>query len=114
MTDLLSAKGAAVDGIYVCPHVPEDLCPCRKPRPGLIYRAAAELGFPPARSIIIGDKACDIALGTCIGAKTILVRTGYGLETERQATVMPDCVVDGLADVPDVLENLFSEQGASK
>lgn len=79
--ELLGAVGVELDGVYVCPHGPDDGCPCRKPRDGLVVTAARELGFQPERSFVIGDKPCDIELGQRIGATTLLVRTGYGAET---------------------------------
>ena len=68
MCDMLAAHGVRLDGIYVCPHMPEDDCGCRKPRAGLVATAAAELGFDPTDSFIVGDKPCDIELGRRVGA----------------------------------------------
>lgn len=93
---VLAAEGVTLDGIYVCPHGPNDGCDCRKPLPGLIVRAARELGFDPAESFVIGDKGIDIDLGRNVGATTILVRTGYGAETERDRLAEPDQTVDDL------------------
>lgn len=96
LEDLLAAEGVRLDGIYICPHLPDADCPCRKPRTGLIGQAAAELGFDPARAIVIGDKPCDIELGQAARVPTILVRTGYGAQHETAATVRPDAIVDDL------------------
>lgn len=93
---LLAAEGVTLDGIYVCPHGPHDGCYCRKPLPGLILRAAAELGFDPIESFVVGDKGIDIDLGRNVGATTVLVRTGYGAETERERLAEPDEIVDDL------------------
>jgi D-glycero-D-manno-heptose 1,7-bisphosphate phosphatase len=103
MQALLDAEGVRLDGIYVCPHTPDDSCDCRKPKRGLVDQAAARLGFDPTESVVIGDKACDMALGSRIGARTILLRTGYGAETEASGASSPDCVVDGLADAARVI-----------
>ena len=103
MQALLGAEGVRLDGIYVCPHTPNDSCECRKPRRGLVDQAAARLGFDPAESVVIGDKESDIALGSRIGARTILLRTGYGAETEASGASSPDYVVDGLADAARVI-----------
>ena len=70
MNSLLAQEGVEVDGIYYCPHRPEDLCPCRKPRPGLVNRAASELRFQPGDGFMIGDKAIDVQLGRAVGATT--------------------------------------------
>ena len=71
-----------LDGIYVCPHKPDDDCACRKPSLGLLHQASSELGFEMQDSIVIGDKPCDIDMGHAAGAVTFLVRTGYGAEVE--------------------------------
>jgi D-glycero-D-manno-heptose 1,7-bisphosphate phosphatase len=84
LTQLLANEGVVLDGIYVCPHDPDDDCGCRKPKIGLAQRAAAELDFDPAMSFVIGDKPCDIDLGRRLGATTFLVRTGYGSFWERE------------------------------
>lgn len=95
LLQLLRSEGVTIDGIFVCPHLPTDNCHCRKPRTGLIERAAAELGFSPAESYVIGDKPCDIDMGRRAGAKTILVRTGYGAHYEQQG-IDADLIVDDL------------------
>jgi D-glycero-D-manno-heptose 1,7-bisphosphate phosphatase len=97
LRELLAAESIQLDGIYVCPHHPDDHCECRKPRPGLLERAARELNFDVQRAFVIGDKPCDIDLGRACGAKTILVRTGYGAEFEAADTVQADHVVNDLS-----------------
>jgi D-glycero-D-manno-heptose 1,7-bisphosphate phosphatase len=75
-----------LDAFYVCPHHPNaDVeryrveCDCRKPRPGLLLRAAQELDLDLARSYMIGDRISDVAAGAAAGCTTILVRTGAHL-----------------------------------
>jgi D-glycero-D-manno-heptose 1,7-bisphosphate phosphatase len=84
---MLGEEGAALDGFYSCPHHPTEgrggylrSCNCRKPAPGLLLRAADELFLDPERSYVIGDTLKDIEAATRIGARGILVRTGYGAE----------------------------------
>ncbi len=72
----LAGGGAHVDGIYVCPHHPDDGCECRKPRPGLLRQAAAEHHLELAASYMIGDRAADILAGRAAGCTTVLVETG--------------------------------------
>jgi D-glycero-D-manno-heptose 1,7-bisphosphate phosphatase len=103
MHDLLQAKGIRLDGVYVCPHHPEDACACRKPKAGLLHRAARELHFEPSQCFIIGDKACDIDLGRGVGAITLLVRTGYGTQVAREPSATPDYVVDDLRHAARVI-----------
>lgn len=97
MVSLLETEGVALDGIYVCTHHPDEGCPCRKPRLGLMEQAVREFGFDPRASFVIGDKAIDIEFGKNAGAATILVRTGYGREVEAAGTTAADYVVDDLA-----------------
>jgi histidinol-phosphate phosphatase family protein len=101
---LLQAEGVYLDRIYYCPHTPDDRCACRKPQTGLIQRAAAEFGFHPSDSFVIGDKPCDIELGKRVGAMTLLVRTGYGAEVAATDTVKPDSVVENLAEAAQVIQ----------
>lgn len=94
LAELLATEGARLDGIYLCPHRPDEGCSCRKPRPGLIECAARDLGFEPARGVVVGDKACDIGLAHAVGAASVLVRTGYGREQEAGCTPAPHAVAD--------------------
>lgn len=96
--DLLRQEGTSVDRFYVCPHGPDDGCACRKPGTELALRAAADFGADLSRSFMIGDKSSDILLGKAVGARSILVRTGYGREVpESLAALADDCVADLLA-----------------
>lgn len=87
----LNAGGAAVAGYYYCPHHPEGIvealrvrCECRKPQPGMLLRAAADLQIDLARSFTVGDRWQDVQAGAAAGTRTVLVRTGYGREAERR------------------------------
>jgi len=76
MVAAVTAAGGRIDGIYVCPHRPDEGCDCRKPRPGLLLRAAAQHRLDLARCYLIGDKLTDIEAGLAVGCRCILVRTG--------------------------------------
>lgn len=93
---LLSREGAALDGIYYCPHTPSVPCACRKPGTWLATRATREHPFDPARAAVVGDNECDVALGAALGAATFLVRTGYGARVERDGRAGQAHVVDDL------------------
>lgn len=93
---MLAAEGAAVDAIYMCPHSPDQPCSCRKPGTGMVDQAVAEWGFDPRQSFMIGDKAVDIELGHAVGGRSILVRTGWGTESEKAGDCSPDIIVDDL------------------
>jgi D-glycero-D-manno-heptose 1,7-bisphosphate phosphatase len=102
----LFARGnARVDGFYYCPHHPEGRvaayrleCDCRKPKPGLLLRAAQELDIDLRRSFAVGDRAHDIATGVNAGARGVLVRTGYGRAHEAEAATLAAAVTDNLAE----------------
>lgn len=85
LTEQLEGYGARIEAYYYCPHFPTaDVevyrveCACRKPKPGMLLRAAEELDLDPDRSWMIGDRASDLEAGAAAGTRTILVRTGYG------------------------------------
>jgi D-glycero-D-manno-heptose 1,7-bisphosphate phosphatase len=69
---LFAEGGVAFAGAYYCPHQPDDDCACRKPRPGLLARAAAELDLDLSRSIVVGDKPSDVELGVQAGCAAAL------------------------------------------
>lgn len=86
----LSARGATLAGVYLCPHHPEAgtaplrrRCRCRKPAAGLVRRAARELGLDPARSYCVGDGVVDLGLAASVDARGVLVLTGHGRATRR-------------------------------
>jgi D-glycero-D-manno-heptose 1,7-bisphosphate phosphatase len=108
---LLETEGIAIDGIFFCPHTPDDECSCRKPRPGLIEQAAAALDFVPSQSFVVGDMKSDVELGRGVGATTLLVRSGYGARTESEGDASPDHVVDGLDEAASVIERALLATG---
>jgi len=113
---LLAAGGATIDAYYYCPHHPDGkvaeyarACDCRKPGPGLVDRAVRELGVDPRRSFTVGDRWIDVALARTVGARGILVRTGYGHSEEERPPkgLVADVVVDNLVGaVSWILRNL--------
>jgi D-glycero-D-manno-heptose 1,7-bisphosphate phosphatase len=113
LREQLGREGATLDGLYFCPHHPEaplaqwrQDCSCRKPRPGLLQRAARELGLAlDARSVLVGDQHTDLECARQAGISSLLVRTGKGAETERTSALRGSVIgiCDSIADVPDVL-----------
>lgn len=93
----LEAAGASVDGWYFCPHHPRAVvpalridCSCRKPRPGLVRAAQRAHDVDLAASFVIGDKTIDVELAAAVGARGVLVLTGYGeSELTRHGGHMP-------------------------
>ena len=74
----VEAAGGRIAGIYYCPHRPGEGCVCRKPATGMLERLEEELQFPLVGTPLIGDKDSDLELARRVGARPILVRTGYG------------------------------------
>jgi D-glycero-D-manno-heptose 1,7-bisphosphate phosphatase len=96
--------GGTLAGFYACPHLAEGVveafaseCECRKPLPGLIRRAAAELGVDASASWFIGDTWMDVVAGQAAGCRAILVGPEWRDRSTHPAGVEPD------AAVPDLL-----------
>lgn len=112
----LTKVRAHVDAWYFCPHPPWADCACRKPRPGMLRQAASDLGLDLGGSILVGDKTSDLEAARAVGARTILVRTGYGrtVERELQASGRTD-LVDHIADsLPDAWPFLVQAFGSGQ
>jgi D-glycero-D-manno-heptose 1,7-bisphosphate phosphatase len=107
---LLADEGARVDAIEVCPHAPEDACGCRKPAPGMALRAAERFGFDPGTCFVIGDHAGDVELGGRIGATSIQVLTGHGVQERAAAAPFADHVAADLAEAVDIIAALVSTE----
>lgn len=103
MEQLLMDEGLELDGIYYCPHLPEQGCSCRKPAVGMVERATKALNFNSAESFMVGDKDIDIRLGKNVGAKTILVLTGYGQCERSHGLTHPDHIISTLVDLPPIV-----------
>lgn len=106
IAERMQAGGARIDAFYYCRHHPDAVdaelrgpCDCRKPQPGLLRRAAADLGLDLAGSFIVGDRWQDLRAGQAVGARGLLVRTGVGREEERRtdARLPGALIVDDLA-----------------
>jgi len=101
----LSAVGAHLDGIYYCPHSSAEGCDCRKPKTGMIERAARELNLDVPHSYVVGDRYRDMELAFGAGCRAILVRSGYGLGEEtwhaKDWPRQPDTVVEDLQRAVD-------------
>ncbi|WP_211362836.1 D-glycero-alpha-D-manno-heptose-1,7-bisphosphate 7-phosphatase [Streptomyces phaeoluteigriseus] len=68
-----------------CPHVPDDGCGCRKPRPGLVIEAARRLGVAPGDCLVIGDIGADVLAARAAGARGVLIPTAVTLPEEVEA-----------------------------
>lgn len=90
MREIFAVQDIAFDGIYHCPHHPQGtvpaytcVCDCRKPAPGMLLRAARELGLDLGRSVLVGDKPSDTEAGRAAGLlHTVLVESGHCLPAD--------------------------------
>ena len=106
----LAKSNARIDAYYYCPHHPEAddaryrvACDCRKPGPGLLRQAAADLDLDLARSWMVGDWWRDVEAGVAAGARAILIRSGHA-DTHRAAPAnrpRADAILDNLMEAVD-------------
>ncbi len=105
-------NGGRIQAILHCPHHPDDGCGCRKPQPGMIIEARARYGLDLKQTIMIGDRASDIACGRGAGCGgTILVRSGPQDARPELARlgIRPDWIV---ADLAAAVQTILGPQGA--
>jgi len=111
LVNLIQHHGGQVDGVYMCPHKPDDDCLCRKPRPGLLLQAAKELSLDLQRSWMIGDAWSDVQAGQSAGVyQAILLRTGRGekqLLQPRPDTITNHLIFDNL---PQAIEAIIASK----
>lgn len=84
-----------VDDFLICPHTDEAGCACRKPKPGLILKAARKWSVDPGRSVMVGDRWRDVEAGREAGCATVFIDRGY---TEDVAAPAADLTVDSLGE----------------
>ncbi len=81
----VAEAGGRLHGIRYCPHLPEDGCDCRKPKPGMVQTLMRELRVDPSRTTFVGDSIRDLDAGRAAGCRVVLVRTGNGSKAEIEA-----------------------------
>ena len=96
MITAVAAAGGRIDDVFVCPHRPDAGCACRKPRPGLLHRAAREFQLDLARCYLVGDAPTDLEAARSAGCQPIMVLTGL------QAPALASLSLDGVPVVPDL------------
>lgn len=100
----LEAVGVSLQAIYHCPHLPQDNCSCRKPRPGLLLRAASEMNLTLKTCFMIGDRVLDLLAGKAAGTRTILVSNKERSEL-TELKHLADFVVRDLVEASSVILN---------
>jgi len=101
MVRQVEANAGRIDGVYVCPHRPDEGCSCRKPEPGLLHQAAAELAIDLNSSYVVGDALADMQAGLRARCTPLLVRTGRGEEELGRAQ---EAKVVDFVYFPDLLQ----------
>jgi D-glycero-D-manno-heptose 1,7-bisphosphate phosphatase len=98
---------AHLDAIYFCPHSPEKICDCRKPKPGMLLRAARELDLDLERSFMVGDRYLDVRAAHAAGVRSVLVCSGDGADEMAKYAghggPQPDFVADNLLHAVDAI-----------
>lgn len=92
-----------LDGFYYCPHTANEGCNCRKPKPGLILKAANENNIELSQSWMIGDILNDVEAGGCAGCKTVLIDNGNETEWIWGSKRMPDLIARNLKDATEYI-----------
>lgn len=115
----LARRGGSLDGEYYCLHHPDALlkkyradCDCRKPKPGLLLRAAKENGLDMRASFFVGDALDDVKAGKAAGCKTILLGhvTTFLTRMMEEEDAQPDYVLPSLKHVPGLLARIDHER----
>jgi D-glycero-D-manno-heptose 1,7-bisphosphate phosphatase len=103
--------GATIDAIFFCPHMADDNCDCRKPKPGMLQEIARRYEVNLKGVHCVGDSLRDLQSGFVLGCKPHLVLTGKGTKTQEKGGLPPGTqVYDDLAAMVDKLvENSPSE-----
>jgi len=100
-------RSLGVSAIYHCPHLPDAGCDCRKPQPGMVRSAVADLELDPQRTVVVGDHLTDCLAGRAAGVGAVLVRTGHGEHHAAEAEALGFPVVaDVVAAIDLFLEDL--------
>ncbi|MEW6533650.1 MAG: HAD family hydrolase [Thermodesulfobacteriota bacterium] len=90
MVEALGGKGVSLDAIYYCPHEEYENCACRKPKPGMLFDAARDLGLDLAASYMVGDSSSDMAAGRNAGTRTVCI----GDDSDHQADLVFASLLD--------------------
>jgi len=108
MRAALFEVGAHLDGIYFCPHKPEDHCDCRKPKPGLLKQIANDFPEEFKRAILVGDALRDLQAAQAVGVRPMLVLSGKGQETFDAGIGLENIAV--YPDLNAVVEAVLAEK----
>lgn len=116
MLEMLSKEGANVDDLFMCPHYPNELpttkehflirkCDCRKPSPGLIYRAMRKYNIDMSRSYMIGDSCTDVQAGAAVGLSTIFIGDIKCDLCKKLGDLAPDMIARDIAEAAQLVSD---------
>lgn len=115
INELLKPDNVQIDAFYFCPHHPDfssqEEIECRKPSPSLVFRAAEDFNIELNGSYFIGDSPSDILCGINAGLKTLLVKTGYGVESIsvlQKQNIFPSFVAENITDACNLIFEDFT------
>jgi histidinol-phosphate phosphatase family protein len=104
----IERRGARIDGAYYCPHRPDDACPCRKPKPGLLVQAAREWRVDLGASVMVGDALSDIEAARAAGCRGILLdATLTAVKCHPAGSPNQPPSIGSLAEVPSLVAKLL-------
>jgi D-glycero-D-manno-heptose 1,7-bisphosphate phosphatase len=116
ISEMLSSAGISLTDFYYCPHYPHGKsrkyvvdCFCRKPQPGMIYRAALEHDIDLSASWMVGDILNDIEAGNRAGCRTILINNHHETEWDLSPVRQPEFVVNNLKEAANVIASASLE-----
>lgn len=110
----LAEAGARIDAVYYCPHIPSENCRCRKPKPGLLRRAATNWRLDLKRSVLIGDSLSDLEAARAVGCRAILLASRLRSLPQSQLASLAGVLVAGkLSDISGLVCRLLDQSTAT-
>ncbi len=104
----LAAAGGYIEAIFYCPHHPNDACPCRKPKPGLLYQIAEKYHVNLADTFFIGDSNIDVQAAKAANCMPILVLTGKGQQAVERHPELSN--IPHFSNLAGAVEYVLSQQ----
>ncbi|PJA78510.1 MAG: HAD family hydrolase [Nitrospirae bacterium CG_4_9_14_3_um_filter_51_5] len=115
LAELIRPYGASIDGIFFCPHLPQDGCGCRKPKAGLIDQAVNRFALDLSQCYLVGDKRSDLEVARTVAVPGVLVMTSsYSADVVKardQGQVPIEYVADSFVDAVDWIEQQIATRG---
>ena len=107
LCSMVEQAGGFIDGIFYCPHHPDEGCSCRKPKTGLLEQIETELSCKLRGCYFVGDSLKDIQAALAFECKPILVRTGKGSITEQSISETPDLLIPIHDDLANAVSSIL-------